>query len=56
MYLIYSQEYVGFEVGYKWNDPYEDDYRTRILRKRKSENDLILMDEPTTEGIEVDPK
>ena len=54
MYLIYSQEYVGFEVGYKWNDPYEDDSRTRILRKRKSENDLILMDEPTTEGIEVD--
>lgn len=54
MYLIYSQEYIGFEVGYGWNDPNEKDYRTRILRKRKSENDLILMDQPTTEGIEVD--
>lgn len=53
-YLIYDQEYLGFEVGFKWDDPWKEDYRTRMLRKKKSENDLILIDEPTTEGIEVD--
>lgn len=51
LYQIYEQKYLGFEVGLKWNDPFDSNDRTRLIRKRKSENDLILMDEPTTEGI-----
>lgn len=54
-YVIYQQEYIGFNVGYRYDDPFEDSDGF-LIRRRKSENDMILRDTLDTEGVTIDER